>query len=144
MIPSLLLLAAITPPNITIEVNCSGGLRPAVHRAALTSDGTITSTRTGYAPSYAMGHVDPDAVAQLSARLDAIDFDRLSSPKVKYQVYDGVTCAISRSTLHGAHCIVFDPGSEIRGGLESRMEAVRAVMDDAFKLASTIEPQPTQ
>lgn len=144
MIPLLLLFAVAPSPRVTIEVDCAGGIRPSQHRISLKSDGAVMATRLGFAPGDASGHVNPDAVTRLSARLDAVGFDRLSSPKANHQVYDGVTCTILRTTPRGRHRIVIEPGSEIPGRRGARVAEVRAVMDDAFRLAETIESQPTR
>lgn len=144
MIMLFLLLAAQAPSKVSIDVDCGGGIRPSRHRVFLRSDGTVTATRMGYAPGYASGHLEPDAVLRLSARLDAAGFDQLASPKAKYRVYDGVTCTISRTTPRGTHSIVFEPGSESLSRPGAKISEVRAVLDDAFRLAATVEPQPTQ
>lgn len=144
MIALFLMLAAATSPRITIEVDCSGGIRPSRHRVSLGSDGAVMATRMGYASGSATGRVDPVAVMQLSTRLDAVGFDRLTSPKANHHVYDGVTCAIGRTTWRGTHRIVFEPGSGVPGKLGQKIAEVRAVMDDAFTLAATIEPQPAR
>ena len=144
LIPLLLLLAAAPSPRVTIEVDCAGGIRPSQHRAVLDSDGAVSAVRLGFAAGHAAGHVDPDAVMRLSARLDAVGFDRLSSPKANHHVYDGVTCTILRTTPRGTHRIVLEPGSEVPGRRGAKIAEVRAVMDDAFRLAATIEPSPTR
>ncbi len=142
MIAMLLALAVSAPSTITIEVACSGGLRPLVRRAYLTGDGNVRLVRTVYHPADATGHVDPDKVLRLSVRLDAAGFDRLASPKPKFHVYDGVTCMIGRRTATGYHEIIFDPGADMAGRHKAAFGVVDAVMHDAFAIADTILPAP--
>lgn len=138
MIPILLTPMAPTIPAIIIDVDCGGGIRPFRRHATLSGDGAVTVTRFGSMPVNARGRVEPAAVLRLSARLDKAGFDQVQTPRPKFQVYDGVTCAIGRRNAAGYHRIVLAAGVDLSGRTSRALAAINAVLIDSFALSDSV------
>jgi hypothetical protein len=134
---------AARAPLVVIEAGCSGGIAGRSTTVRIDADGRV-SKGTRLAPMTPAGRITRDEVRALSDRLDAASFETLKTLPKARQIYDGVSCYITRKTA-GTHTVQFLAGATTPDPASSnRYRATRGVMTDIMKVADRValNPQP--